>query len=512
MTWHWIAAALLAALLGATPTATAAVQVNGLQATSFVPAQAEGHLEVLDAQFVLILIHGTPVSAKTDLGRSDVRNQTWQEFNDGDSGRLPAPLPISSATLPGIQGRLESATSWSCLYIEAALIRLEVPNATANLLQAKKGLPVSDSFPTTLDYPRSAVDQPSISVPGYRHLLVPERSMVFSLQGTPLGDTIPFTLNATGVTRVALHNITLSCAPACLTPGAPAGATLAALGEPWVRQLSYINIDSTTGHLEGSGSALAIVAGASVLDATLNGTLRLPDATLSDPCPPGACLEDPAGKTFRPQGEFLLSGLAPAPSDPTRLETQVSGRIDNAYYDELPAPGFAVAQTLSVGTVLVVGGGCLVALGLFARSARLPALQHPRRQALHHLIQEEPGLSSRSLQRRLGWSRGTLLFHLKRLVEEGHVAAQPYKNTVRYFENHGRYADAWRKVVELRDPDASRLHEWLLAHSGVDQTGIVEETLGWGWDRNKVRRQLRNLQQAGLVEKQPAGRRVCYSA
>jgi predicted transcriptional regulator len=69
--------------------------------------------------------------------------------------------------------------------------------------------------------------------------------------------------------------------------------------------------------------------------------------------------------------------------------------------------------------------------GLFARSSRPPALKNPRRNEVFQLIQAESGLSLRALERRLGWPIGTLRFNLGRLVEDGLVARQPYRNSTR---------------------------------------------------------------------------------
>jgi predicted transcriptional regulator len=121
-------------------------------------------------------------------------------------------------------------------------------------------------------------------------------------------------------------------------------------------------------------------------------------------------------------------------------------------------------------------------------------------------------MSSRELQRRLGWQTGHLRFHLDRLLEAGLVVAHAHRNTVRHFEDHGRYAGTWRQVVHLRDPEARRLHEWLLANPAADQVRIVQEAGRWGWSRARVRRRLRDLGEAGLVAGQRLGRRMEYVA
>jgi hypothetical protein len=213
---------------------------------------------------------------------------------------------------------------------------------------------------------------------------------------------------------------------------------------------------------------------------------------------------------FLAEGNLTLANISPAVGHPSRLHAQLSGHFTSAAFDESPTGAFVVRGVV-VG-VAVIGLGGIVWWALFARSARPPALQHAKRKELFEIIRADPGLSWSGLQRQLGWPTGTLLFHLGRLEEAGIVVGQPYRNTVRYFENHGRYATSWHELAPLRDPDASRLHAWLLLNPGLDQTRIAQAAQAWGWPRARTLRRLQRLQEGNLLAKQVNGRRVLYTA
>lgn len=110
-----------------------------------------------------------------------------------------------------------------------------------------------------------------------------------------------------------------------------------------------------------------------------------------------------------------------------------------------------------------------------------------------------PGLCFRDLHRLLGWPLGSLQRHLARLVDEGRLVALRHRNTVRYFEAGAGWTAAWRQAVALNDPDARRLHDWLLAHPRVRQPEVGSATREWGWTRTRMRRRLAMLAEAGLA-------------
>jgi predicted transcriptional regulator len=93
--------------------------------------------------------------------------------------------------------------------------------------------------------------------------------------------------------------------------------------------------------------------------------------------------------------------------------------------------------------------------------------------------------------------------HLKRLQSFGFVVAQDHAGTVRYFENHGRYAATWKNALAMRDPNLRRLMERLGEHPDQSQQELSDAL---GAARSVVQRRLRRLENWGLVSASRNGR------
>jgi predicted transcriptional regulator len=329
-----------------------------------------------------------------------------------------------------------------------------------------------------------------------------------TVNGMPTAGTqLPFSLHAQGIHRLVWHNATLQCPGLCPDSGRPSTTHLDdPFGDTELQRLSYIELETNGGTLDGQGSIWEWVAGGSSLNLGLAGSMRLQDASLKGHCPAASC-PDPGGKTFLAQGNLTLSDLV---VDGQRLHTQLAGDFARAAFDESPVPTFLTPGVVAGAAVAV--GAVVVVWFLFARSARPPVLQSARRKQLFDAIRDHPGLSGQELRRHLGWPWGTMRFHLKRLDEEGLVMRQRDGRTVRFFENHGRYESTWRRVAPMREEDVRRLHDWLKTQTGAHQARIAETTAEWGWTRARTLRRLARLQTADLVATHREGRRLVYVA
>lgn len=161
--------------------------------------------------------------------------------------------------------------------------------------------------------------------------------------------------------------------------------------------------------------------------------------------------------------------------------------------------------------VAVVGGLLLWRL-LAGLLARRESELHPRAQAVLAAVCAAPGLSFRGLRQATGLANGVALHHVARLLRDGHIVAHRHRNTVRFFENHGRYARTWKEAAVLRDPQNRRLHAWIASHAGATQAAVVEGSRGWGWRRGLTQKRLALLEEAGLVSRARDGRAVRYMA
>jgi predicted transcriptional regulator len=464
-----------------------------------LPAQAQGGLRAGGAHWAILLFHADSAALHLELpAGATATNHTSLR----SQGTVLPPVEQPATAFGAIAGDLATLPgSWASLYVQADRIDLATLRGQAEVGQAAAGVP-ADAY------------LPAMGPPGTYRLAshnVAESGPSVAWQGMG-AQGIAFTLAASGVRRLEWHNATLAChsgpCPASARsweqPIPATGRSVAALG--------YTELAAPDGTLTGSGTARVAAFGGPVLDLGVAGYLRLPGAVVQGDCPGGPC-PDPAGRTLLAQGNLTLAGLAPHPASSNRLQAAFGGDVGAASLDEAHTLGFSPVAAATAGIALLALPLLIkVLVGLFARSARPPALQHPKRQALYELIRSEPGLSFRAIQRRLDWPHGTLANHMARLLDVRLVVGKRHRNTVRFFENHGRYDATWGEAVLLRDPQLRGLHAWLLANPLASQTDVLAHCAGLGWRRSTTQDRLRSLVQGGLLEQVPEGRRRLYRA
>jgi predicted transcriptional regulator len=326
----------------------------------------------------------------------------------------------------------------------------------------------------------------------------------------------PLSLRAEGVRRAEWHNATVSCSAGLAPcPDGAGTATLAAApsspaGGFSLSAASFANLlpgGSAGGRLAGSGAAFLWAAGGPALDLAVDGQVRLPAAILAGSC--AACGQE--ARTFRAAGELTLAPLGRDPSGSGRLQARLGGAVAAAALDETALPFPAAAGAAALGAIALAAVAVKLVLVLAARR-RASARDHPRRRALLELILESPGLTLREIQRRTGWGNGATRHHLDKLRRGNHIVAHADGNTVRHFENHGRFDRTWRQVVRERDPELGPLLEWLRLHPGSSQVRVQEAAAAWGWSRSGTQRRLASLQRSGLVTAARSGRSLAYTA
>lgn len=343
------------------------------------------------------------------------------------------------------------------------------------------------------------------------HAAPMDAGAALTIQGGSLLRKVPFTLDARGLHRVEWHNATVTCTDSPCPDGArPYGPAFALPnGTAYAKTMPFLDLRPTKGTLTGAGSALYMVALGQGMDFLLEGRARFPEAILSGECGGKTC-PNPAGRTFQAEGELELHGLAPMPGSPTRLQTEFGGTIYRARIDEQTVPELATKAALvggaAIGLVILVR----VLWGpLFARNTR-PVLDHPKSKAAYELIRADPGLSFQNLRAKLGWANGTTHYHLKRLLKAGLIVSYPYRNTVRFYENHGRHKQDWMEHAVLQQPELRELHEWIREHPHSIQAQVAAATAKWGWTRSTTRNRLAELVEAALVRRHSTPRGVEY--
>lgn len=488
MTRAWLAAVatvLLAAPALASP-APAAPQVS-----FHVPAQAGGDLTAAGAQWAFLLVHSGPVGAGLQLPEGASASV---HTSVGSPDLLPpssAARPDATSTVgPGEAALAFPAGRWASLYVLADRIEATLSGG-GRLDQVPAGAPLEP-----LLWPPA----PGGTTPPFPHHFAGDAAALVRTGA----DAGPVHLSVSGLRRVEWYNATVRCSMEC--PDGPAYQAWAAPGPlaASVEARNYTALDAAGGSAAVDGVADALVLGGSALDVTVDGWARLPEVLLE------GCEACGSGRTLRLDGEALaFRGLAPDARERGRLQGHLEAPSALAALDE--DSGVPLAAAVGVG---VAAGGGLVAATLFGlralgalrfRSApQEPGFGHRRRTGLFELVCGEPGLTFREVERRLGWGNGVTRHHLDVLVAEGHIVARRHLNTVRYFENHGRFDHDWQSVVHRRDPG----NRWLLdvlQEAPRTQGEVVALAAQRGWSRSATQRKLARLVADGLVVARPDG-------
>lgn len=497
----FVARLLVLALL-MLPSAAARLQQDEFEVEFAAPAQLAGSLGFDHFQWAII-VFPDQAEASLDVQLNGVQ-AAWNHSSLSVSRSDYVVLGNTTSTYPArdqelahdarFNAALDFGPGLSSLVVLAQSITLSIETRTQ--LSPSSSNASMDSYLNRADFPedllRGAYDVPAGQVV----------STLFEISGKP------FSIQATGIRLMEWFNADVDCSTACLPGG---GAHLVGQAYPFTTEtLSYIAVHSESGTLTGAGHALAVALGGKAVDVAADGYARLPAANLMGQCGPRDC-PDPEGQTFRANGTMQFTNVHLLNATDGRMQAQFMGSLDAASFGETSVFGFsrgvAIWTAVSVLTFLAVAKALAA---LFTRHQR-PALEHPRIRHVYELICAQPGLSFSDLRKLTGAGTGNMLRHLKKILDEGLVVARPYRNSQRFYENHGRYDKDWQQFAALKNDDNRMLHDWLLARPGSTQSQVL---LGAApdWSRSTLRHGLKALQAAGLVTGRKEGRFVYYWA
>ncbi|MES2154441.1 MAG: winged helix-turn-helix transcriptional regulator [bacterium] len=249
--------------------------------------------------------------------------------------------------------------------------------------------------------------------------------------------------------------------------------------------------------------ANAVVGGASESIA-IRGWARLPSATTSGPCNP--CSDG----TVTLEGNSTLSDLRRV--DERHIRGSVSQQDGHAFVDESNVPLFrdGPASTVALATGAAVVG-LIGAWKFLAWLLSRPVLESSRRQRIYSFIQENPGANFREIANALSLHQGNLSRHLLILARADLVVQHRSANSVRFFENHGKFDVTWRETALLRDERNRTLLDVVESLGPSTQGDIVRAMAARGFGRSAVQDRLYTLEKAGLVTQERRGRATAYS-
>jgi len=117
-------------------------------------------------------------------------------------------------------------------------------------------------------------------------------------------------------------------------------------------------------------------------------------------------------------------------------------------------------------------------------------LDHPERAAVYAAIVARPGIDLAGIAAELSMNRETLRYHLDQLESNTRIVVMRDHGIIRYYENHGRYTPAERRVLRhLWNPTAKQILALVAANPGITQKelcarlAVTAPTVRWYMQR-----------------------------
>lgn len=402
---------------------------------------------------------------------------------DAGGTRLAAPATADEGRVRAASASLAGNGEWAALYVEARLIQVDAAGADVflDLHQASDAVHERHS---------------SIAVPDSVGALATSSGAAVHIEIAANSSSI----RVEGLRHLAWHNVSVACGTSACPPSAETARQEVRSGSGIVYHTSvqYVRLEAA-----GEGRVQfqqgLVIGLAPVVDASLTGWVRLPDAV-----GPAVCSACPltSGETVRLAGQFEWRGLS---ADGGRLRVQATGD----------------AQQASIGEVMVITTAAVAATAVAAlavKSAAAAAFIRRRRRMvgsrrlLYDVIRDLPGCSFRQLQRESGLGNGTVDHHLAALLRLGLVERRRLQNTVRYFDTETDFGADWRARALLRNGQVREVLEIVASRPWGSQTDIVRQAEEAGHSRTATQRRLAHMAEAGLVAIRTVGRRKHYAA
>ncbi len=424
------------------------------------------------------------------------------------SPRLGPPLPWTegvSSDEPQ-EFRWWPRDGWSALFVEADQIQLDLIDGHVVLLGAGNGCAtpwLRESHNARRLLPPDTCAAGAEPVVVARQLDANDGGLGVAIQGQ-------------GRLRMVIHNFDNACGgEACPGGGSRTVETVETPTTSYarLRAYEYVEVTGAAADVIMSAEPTAIVFGGGVMDAMIDGQVRLPQASGALCAETPGCVVDP-DQTLRAWGNLSFVGVGVGSLETGRLGAALGGDIQQLAVDEAfvtaSAPQVVVA---AVGIAAALALAAKFAIGLLTTRQAQSPLAHPNRRKLYDYILANPGGTFRELVRATGIPTGTARHHLGVLRQASLIQQHGHKATLRYFENHGRFDDSWNTVVMLREGELATLHAWLVEHPGSKQREVLDAAASqWGWSRSTTQHRLGRLATEGLVGIKSQGRMKLYTA
>ena len=493
-------AILLTLALLAVPAAHAAV------ATFATPSQWSGQAKGSGTQWaVLILSPDEPIN-----GTFRIPGETLATTYQAVKPRITASPVLHAADAYDLPPSSERVTqpidasvtmvsdSWKSVFIRAGAITASATGA-GEVAMLPAGDPVDRLLPTR-DFPSYTLH------PGYHTVAANEVAFSSTPTYTP---ATRFAIQVSGLQELEFLNATLECRTNGCPQQTPSGPVVGT-GVVQADVLRYLNLESSNGSAEFSGTAWGMAFGGASLDVELGGDARLVGLDLARTCGATSCIQS-SGQTLRATGNLTFGNLHATGLD-GNLAGDLTVQSGSTRLDESPFDSGLLGGLGTTAAVAAVGAGVLVLAAkllapLFTRIAQPEALQNERRRRLHQIISAQPGISYNRLIEAAGMSRGAARHHLHVLENIGLIQTESLGLTRRHFPRGLDHA-ARQGLAILQDPLCRRIAE-ALGQGGRSQGQLVQAFAAEA-PRSTIQFKLGQLARANIVRSSRVGRQVVY--
>jgi len=111
---------------------------------------------------------------------------------------------------------------------------------------------------------------------------------------------------------------------------------------------------------------------------------------------------------------------------------------------------------------------------MYTRLSKSDLLDNETRNALHELIEDNPGLSTQELCDRVDAGWGNTVYHLQRLQQAGFVTSEKQGHHRRFYKNGEVESEEIEALGVLKNDNANKIARYLVQDPGANQTEVCE--------------------------------------
>ncbi len=197
---------------------------------------------------------------------------------------------------------------------------------------------------------------------------------------------------------------------------------------------------------------------------------------------------------------LLLAGSASA-QDILPDEEQSGPDWNRGLVWGIGAGGLGLAVAAGIAWFLGVGG--------LRHIDKHNVLEHPMRQSLLQVVEEQPGVHLRELANRHETAVTNTQWHLRKLEMAGLVKTEKVQGRRLYYPTRGGVVAKQEAVqnAAVSNPNAKAILEYVQVHPGTTQKGIADAL---EMNPGTVRWHIRKMDGAGLIKTLEEGSKVTY--